>query len=185
MRKLTVFNNVSIDGYFVDLRGDMNWAHKQDPEWRAWVNENASGGGVLMFGRATYDLMTMYWPTPMAEKNDPIVARRMNAASKIVVSRSLEKATWNNTTLVKGDLPAVVRMLKQEPGDDICILGSGSVVAQLAPEKLIDLYQLVVSPIVLGKGRTLFEGVEDRLNMKLTSTRTFGNGSALLRYEPA
>lgn len=185
MRKLTVFNNVSIDGYFVDLRGDMNWAHKQDPEWRAWVNENASGGGVLMFGRATYDLMTMYWPTPMAEKNDPIVARRMNAASKIVVSRSLEKATWNNTTLVKGDLPAVVRMLKQEPGDDICILGSGSIIAQLAPERLIDSYQLVVSPIILGKGKTLFEGIRERLNLKLTGTRAFANGNTVLTYEPA
>ena len=112
----------------------------------------------------------------------------MAAVDPAATSAALAKWTpvdINNTTLVKGDLPAVVRMLKQEPGDDICILGSGSVVAQLAPEKLIDLYQLVVSPIVLGKGRTLFEGVEDRLNMKLTSTRAFGNGSALLRYEPA
>jgi dihydrofolate reductase len=185
MRKLTVFNNVSIDGYFTDVEGDMSWAHKQDPEWSDWVNENASGSGVLMFGRVTYELMTMYWPTPMAERNDPVVARRMNTASKIVVSRSMEKATWNNTTLVKGDLPAAVRMLKHEPGGDICILGSGSIVAQLAPEKLIDHYQLVVSPIVLGKGRTLFEGVEGRLNMKLTSTRAFSNGSVVLRYEPA
>jgi dihydrofolate reductase len=185
MRKLTVFNNVSIDGYFTDAQGDMSWAHKQDLEWSAWVNENASSGGVLMFGRVTYDLMTMYWPTSMAAKNDPVIARRMNAASKIVVSRSMEKATWNNTTLVKGDLPAAVRMLKHEPGGDICILGSGSIVAQLAPEKLIDLYQLVVSPIVLGKGRALFEGVESRLNMKLTGTRAFGNGSVLLCYEPA
>ena len=109
----------------------------------------------------------------------------MNEMPKIVVSNSIDKPAWNNTTLVKGDLPAAVRMLKHEPGGDICILGSGSIVAQLAPEKLIDLYQLVVSPIVLGKGRTLFEGVEGRLNMKLTSTRAFSNGSVVLRYEPA
>jgi dihydrofolate reductase len=190
MRKLSVFSTVSIDGYFADTRGDMSWAHKQDPEWNAWVDENASGGGVLMFGRVTYDLMTMYWPTPMAAKNDPIVARRMNEMPKIVVSRTLgratpEKALWNNTTLVKGDLPAAVRRLKQEPGDDICILGSGSIIAQLAPEKLIDAYQLVVSPVVLGKGKTLFEGAQDRLNMKLTSTRAFRNGNVLLNYEPA
>jgi dihydrofolate reductase len=190
MRKLTVFNAVSIDGYFADPQGDMNWAHKQDPEWNAWVNENASGGGVLMFGRVTYDLMTMYWPTPMAAQNDPVVARRMNEMPKIVVSRTMDKANWNNTTLVKGDLPAAVRRLKQEPGDDICILGSGSIVAQLAPERLIDAYQLVVSPIVLGKGKTLFAGVleggsKDRLNMKLTSTRAFRNGNVVLCYEPA
>jgi dihydrofolate reductase len=185
MRKLSAFNAVSIDGYFADDRGDMSWAHKQDPEWNAWVNENASGGGVLMFGRITYDLMTMYWPTPMAAENNPVVARRMNAASKIVVSRSMEKATWNNTTLMKGDLPAAMRMLKQEHGEDICILGSGSIVAQLAPERLIDTYQLVVSPIVLGKGKTLFDGAKDRLNMKLTSTRAFRNGSVLLNYDAA
>jgi dihydrofolate reductase len=185
MRRLTVFNMVSIDGYFADARGDMSWAYQQDPEWNAWVNENASGGGVLMFGRVTYDLMTMYWPTPMAAENNPVVARRMNAASKIVVSRSMEKATWNNTTLMKGDLPAAMRMLKQEHGEDICILGSGSIVAQLAPERLIDTYQLVVSPIVLGKGKTLFDGAKDRLNMKLTSTRAFRNGSVLLNYDAA
>ena len=62
MRKLTVFNNVSMDGYFTDARGDMIWAHKQDPEWNSWVTENASGGGVLMFGRVTYELMTMNVP---------------------------------------------------------------------------------------------------------------------------
>jgi dihydrofolate reductase len=190
MRKLSVFNTVSIDGYFADACGDMSWAHKQDPEWNAWVNENASGGGVLMFGRVTYDLMTMYWPTPMAAKNDPVVAGRMNEMPKIVVSRTIDKPTpgkplWNNTTLVKGDLPAAVRRLKQEPGDDICILGSGSIIAQLAPEKLIDSYQLVVSPVVLGKGKTLFEGAKDRLNMKLVSTRAFRNGNVLLNYEPA
>jgi dihydrofolate reductase len=185
MRKLSVFNTVSIDGYFADARGDMSWAHKQDSEWNAWVDENASGGGVLMFGRVTYDLMTMYWPTPMAAKNDPVVARRMNEMPKIVVSRTIDKPSWNNTTRVTGDLPTAVRRLKQQPGDDICILGSGSIIAQLAPERLIDAYQLVVSPIVLGKGKTLFEGAKDWLNMKLTSTRAFRNGNVLLNYEPA
>jgi dihydrofolate reductase len=185
MRKLTVFNTVSIDGYFADAGSDMSWAHKQDPEWNAWVNDNASGGGVLMFGRVTYDLMTIYWPTPMAAKNDPVVARRMNEMPKIVVSRTMDQPKWNNTTLIKSDLAASVRKLKQQPGDDICILGSGSIIAQLAPERLIDAYQLVVSPIVLGKGKTLFEGVKDRLGMKLTSTRAFGNGNVLHCYEPA
>lgn len=185
MRKLSVFNAISIDGYFADPGGDMSWAHKQDPEWSSWTDENASGGSVLMFGRVTYDLMTSYWPTPMAAKNNPIVARRMNEMPKIVVSNSIDKPAWNNTTLVKGDLPAAVRGLKQKAGDDICILGSGSIIAQLAPERLIDSYQLVISPIILGKGRTLFQGVRERLNLKLTGTRTFANGNTVLMYEPA
>jgi dihydrofolate reductase len=104
---------------------------------------------------------------------------------KIVVSRTMDQPKWNNTRLIKSDLAASVRTLKQEPGDDICILGSGSIIAQLAPERLIDAYQLVVSPIVLGQGKTLFEGVKDRLGMKLTSMRAFGNGNVLHCYEPA
>ena len=185
MRKLSVFNTVSIDGYFTDTRGDMSWAHKDDPEWNEWARQNASGGGVLMFGRTTYELMTKYWPTPLATKNNPVIAKYMNERPKIVVSHSIEKPDWNNTTRIQGDLPAAVRQLKQESGDDICILGSGSLVAQLAPEGLIDSYQIAVSPIVLGEGKTLFEGVKERVGMKLTSTRSFGNGNVLTCYEPA
>ena len=69
MRRLVVFNNVSLDGYFVDANGDMSWAHKQDPEWSSFVSENASGTAVLVFGRVTYGLMASYWPTPLAMKN--------------------------------------------------------------------------------------------------------------------
>jgi dihydrofolate reductase len=185
MRKLSVFNHVSLDGYFVDTHRDMSWAHKQDPEWTAFLEGNASGGGVLMFGRVTYDLMTMYWPTPMAARDNPAVAKAMNEMPKIVVSRTMDKAAWNNTTVIKIDLAASTRKLKQSPGGDIVLLGSGNIIAQLAPEGLIDAYQFVVNPIALGNGRTLFEGVRDRLNMKLTSTRAFGNGNVLLCYDPA
>jgi dihydrofolate reductase len=185
MRKLSVFNHVSLDGYFVDAHRDMSWAHKQDPEWTAFLEGNASGGGVLMFGRVTYELMTMYWPTPMAARDNPAVAKTMNEMPKIVVSRTMDKAAWNNTTVIKNDLAASTRKLKQSTGDDIVLLGSGNIIAQLASEGLIDAYQLVVNPIALGNGRTLFEGVRDRLKMKLTSTRAFGNGNVLLCYDPA
>ena len=185
MRKLAVFNMVSLDGYFVDAQGDMSWAHKRDAEWNAFTAENAKGGGVLVFGRVTYDLMIRYWPTPMAEQQNPDVAKGMNNMPKIVFSKTMDKASWNNTTVVKGDLAAEVRNLKQTPGDDLVILGSGTIVSQLAQEGLIDEYQVVVSPIVLGQGRTMFEGVKTRLPLKLTRSRTFGNGSVFLCYEPA
>ena len=132
MRKLGVFNQVTLDGYIADTNGDMSWAHKQDAEWNAFVRENASGGGELLFGRITYELMTSYWPTPLAMKNNPVVAERMNNLPKVVFSRTLEKASWNNTKLVKGDIAAEVRKMKKEPGPDMVILGSGSIVAQLA-----------------------------------------------------
>jgi|HubBroStandDraft_2_1064218.scaffolds.fasta_scaffold75629_2 dihydrofolate reductase len=185
MRKVVVFNMVSLDGYFVDGRGDMSWAHKNDEEWNTFVSGNASGNGVLLFGRVTYDMMASYWPSPMALKNSPAVAKGMNEMPKIVFSRTLDKVTWNNTKLLKGDLATEVRKLKRESGPDMVILGSGSIVSQLAEENLIDEYQLATSPIVLGKGRTLFEGVTKKLNLKLTQSRTFGNGTVFACYQPA
>jgi dihydrofolate reductase len=184
MRKLAVFNMVSLDGFFVDSKGDMSWAHKNDAEWNAFVNENASGNGVLVFGRITYELMASYWPTPMALENSPIVAKGMNDMPKIVFSRTLDKASWSNTKLVKGDLATEMRKLKKEPGADMVILGSGSIASQLAQQNLIDEYQLALSPIVLGRGRTMFEGVKEKLNLKLTKSRTFGNGTVFVCYQP-
>jgi dihydrofolate reductase len=185
VRKLVVFNMVSLDGFFVDSKGEMSWAHKHDAEWNAFVSENASGSGVLVFGRVTYELMASYWPTPMALQNSPVVAKGMNDMPKIVFSRTLNEASWSNTKLIKGDLAAEVRRLKNEAGPDMVILGSGSIVSQLAQQNLIDEYQMALSPIVLGKGRTMFEGVNEKLNLKLTKSRTFGNGTAFLCYQRA
>jgi dihydrofolate reductase len=186
MRKLIVFNHVTLDGYFTDRNGDMSWAHggKDDAELNAFVAENASGDGQLLFGRITYELMASYWPTPIALKNDPVVAEGMNRMPKVVFSRTLDRLSWSNTTLVKGDLASTVRKMKNEPGTGMAILGSGSIVSQLAPEGLIDEYQVVVNPIVLGKGRTMFDDIKERLNLKLTKTRTFGSGKVYLCYEP-
>jgi len=96
--------------------------------------------------------MAGFWTTPYAMENMPVVAERMNNLPKVVFSRTLDKASWNNTTLIKGDLAAETRKIKQEPGNDMVILGSGSIVSQLAQEGLIDEYEVVVNPIVLGEG---------------------------------
>lgn len=186
MRKLVVFNQVTLDGYFSGLNGDFSWAYKdkQDAEWNAFVAGNASGGGQLLFGRITYQLMASYWPTPQATVNDPIVAERMNNLPKVVFSRTLDQASWSNTRLVKGELAAEVRKMKKEPGADMALLGSGSIVSQLTQQSLIDEYQLVLNPVVLGKGRTMFDGINSKLSLTLTKTRTFGNGNVLLCYQP-
>ena len=185
MPKLVVYNAMSLDGYFTDAKGDMSWAHKQDPEWQAFVKENASGGGRLLFGRITYELMAGFWSTPAALQSNPVVAERLNALQKFVCSTTLEQATWNNTTLLKGDLTAEVRKLKQQAAADIVVMGSGSVVAQLAEAGLVDEYQIVLNPLVVGQGRTLFEGVQRKLPMKLAKSRPFANGNVVLFYEPA
>ncbi|MCP3140833.1 dihydrofolate reductase family protein [Pyxidicoccus xibeiensis] len=185
MRKLSVFNNVSLDGYFVDGSGDMSWAHKQDAEWNAFSAENARGGGALVLGRVTYEMMAGFWPTPAALALSPAVAERMNNMPKVVFSRTLETASWKNTRLMKGDLVSEMRKLKAEPGPEMTILGSGSIVAQLAEAGLVDDYQLVLQPIVLGSGRTLFQGVQRRLGLTLEKTRSFSNGNVVLWYKPA
>jgi dihydrofolate reductase len=185
MRRLTVFNSVSADGYFTDANGDMSWAHKQDPEFNDFTANNASGDGTLLFGRVTYEMMKSFWPTPEAAKAFPEVAKGMNELPKVVFSRSLDKATWRNTTLVKDDPVAAVRKMKRESGSDMVIMGSGTIVALLAGAALVDELQLVVVPIVLGRGRTLFEGLDKRLPLKLINERRFGNGNVLVCYEPA
>ena len=108
----------------------------------------------------------------------------MNSMRKFVFSTTLDSVSWNNTTLLKGDLTKEVRKLKQQPGPNLVIMGSGSVVAQLADAGLIDEYQIVLNPLAVGNGRTLFEGVTRKLPMTLTSSRTFGNGNIVLFYEP-
>jgi len=183
MRRLTAFEQVSVDGFFTDAKGDMSWAHKQDPEWNEFAASNAKGGGMLVFGRVTYEMMAAFWPTPAAQKANAAVAEGMNTMPKIVFSRTLDKAAWSNTTVVKTDPAAAVRKMKKEPGPDMVILGSGTIVSQLAQADLIDAYQIVVDPIVLGRGRTLFEGVKDKIALKRTATRAFGNGNVVLDYE--
>jgi dihydrofolate reductase len=185
MRRLSVFNNVSLDGYFCDANGEMRWADQSDPEWREFTAGNATGDGVLVFGRTTYDLMIQFWPTPAAIQLMPDVAAGMNRAPKIVFSRTLDRADWNNTRLVNGDPAAEMRRLKNEPGTDMIILGSGQIVALLTEAGLIDEYQVALVPIVLGNGRTMFQGVTTRPRLKRTHARTFANGAVFLRYEPA
>jgi dihydrofolate reductase len=185
MGKLMVFTSISLDGYFVDLNGEPPVASNPaaDAEWEAFVNGNASGNGSLVFGRVTYDLMASFWPTPSAAQSNPVLAERMNAYRKVVFSRTMDRAAWVNTRLVKEDLPGEIRRMKKEDSRGMVILGSGSIVAQLTEQALIDEYQFIVVPIVLGKGRSMFAGIKEKLPLKLNQTRSFANGNVWLSYE--
>ncbi len=150
----------------------------------SFVTENARGDSEFLFGRITYDLMASFWPTPMALTMMPAVAAQLNGLPKVVFSRTLASAAWSNTTVSKGDLVQEVQRMKAAPGADMVIMGSGTIVAQLTQAGLIDEFQLVLNPIVLGRGRTLFEDVSSAPLLKPARTRTFGNGNVLLCYEP-
>lgn len=186
MRKILVFNHVTLDGFFTDAKGDMSFAHgREDKEWNEFTAQNAKGGGELLFGRVTYDMMASFWASKAAEQSMPAVAERMNNLPKVVFSRRMERAAWNNTRLVKGHLADEVHKLKAERGPDMVIMGSGTIVAQLTQEGLIDAYQIVLNPVVLGKGRTLFDGVTKPPRLRLMDARSFDNGNVVLSYEKA
>ena len=188
MRKLSVFNSVSLDGYFTGEGGDLAWAYKgsDDPEWVAFTTGNASGAtGPLILGRKTYEMMVSYWPTEAAKEAYPAAAEGMNRTEKIVFSRTLKDAKWSNARVVRSDPAAEIRRLKAETGPDMIILGSGTIVALLAGAGLIDSFQLVVCPVVLGKGRTMFEGIAG-FDLRLTGKpRSFRNSKVVLTYERA
>ena len=185
MRRLNVFNSITLDGYFAGPAGDLRWAHSgpPDPEFDAWVAGNASGGGQLLFGRVTYEMMAAHWPSAEARRDMPEVAEGMNAAAKVVFSRTMDKATWRNTTVINGDIAAAVRRMKAEAGPDMTILGSGSIVKQLAEAGLIDGYQLVVHPVALGAGRTMFDGLAKPFSLTCTESRSFPGGKVVLGYD--
>lgn len=180
MRSLKVFESISIDGYFADANGDMSFAHAvaPDPEFGAWVGQNASSGGELLLGRVTYEMMASFWTSPAAAQQMPAVAKGMNAARKYVATRSLTP-TWNNTQRLEGDAVAAVRALKAHEGPPLVVLGSGTLVAALGEAGLVDEYQFVVIPAALGGGRTLFtKGTE----LRLVDQRAFQNGNVVLTY---
>jgi dihydrofolate reductase len=187
MRRLLVFENISLDGYFADANNDMSFAKRdaEDPEFDAFVAQNASGEGILVFGRVTYEMMAGFWPSPAAAQMMPDVAQGMNARTKIVFSKTLREASWSNSMLVRNDAVEYIQKLKQEPGPDLAVLGSGQIVTQLAQAGLVDEYQFVIVPVVLGSGRTLFENVTQPLSLRLTHTRSFRNGNLFVSYEGA
>ena len=187
MQRLVVFTSTSLDGYFTDANGQMTFAHNvaPDAEFNAWTSGNASGGGSLLFGRKTYEMMAAWWPTPAAAQAMPAVAAGMNKSRKYVFSRTLKHVTWQNTTLLTGDLVAEVRRLKGENGPGLAILGSGSLVPPLLAAGLLDALQVVVIPKILGGGRTMFEGLRSHVALRLEDTRSFKNGNVVLTYRPA
>ena len=182
MGKVIAFNFVTLNGYFKGPQEDVSW-HRHGAEEGEYAAKMLESGGTLLFGRVTYEMMAGYWASPEAKKNDPIVAEGMNDAEKIVFSRTLKKAEWSNTRLVRDNLGGEVKKLKQI-GKDMAVLGSGSIVTQLADQGLIDEYQIMVDPVVLGDGTPLLQGIQRKLDLKLTGTRAFPSGVVLLSYQP-
>lgn len=184
MRKVILFNMVTLDGFFAGPNGEIDW-HNVDEEFNDFAIDQLDSAGGIFFGRVTYQLMASYWPTEAAMTSDPIVAGKMNALPKIVFSRTLQKTEWNNSRLVKGNVAEEITKLKQQPGKDLFLLGSADLASTLAQLGLFDEYRVMVNPVVLGGGKPLFKDVHQRLDLKHEKTKTFRNGNVLLYYQPA
>jgi dihydrofolate reductase len=182
MRKVILFNMVTLDGFFEGPDRDINW-HNVDDEFNEFAIEQINTVDTLIFGRVTYELMASYWPTKEAITNDPIVADKMNSMPKIVFSKTLASADWQNTRLVKGDAAKEIAKLKKQSGKDLIIFGSADLAASFIKDGLIDEFRVMLNPVVLGKGAPLFKDIQDKLNLKLLKTRTFGSGNVLLYYQ--
>ena len=183
MRKVILFNMMTLDGDFSGPKGEIDW-HNVDEEFNEFAIDQLNSLGVLLFGRVTYEGMASYWPTPIAVTNDPIVADKMNNISKIVFSKTLEKIDWQNTRLIRGNIAEEVAKLKGQSGKDMAIFGSADLASSFTKLGLIDEYRIMVNPIILGSGIPLFKGVNGKVNLKLLKTKTFHSGNVLLYYKP-
>jgi dihydrofolate reductase len=182
MRKLFSFNLMTLDGFFEGPQQDIGW-HNVDAEFNEFAIAQLDTIGLVLFGRITYQGMASFWPTPFALENDPVVAGLMNSIPKVVVSRTLDKADWNNTRLIKDNVAAEIAALKQQPGKELAIFGSANLTASLMHMGLVDELRIMINPVILGQGMPLFKTVNEKVNLKLGNTRVFHNGNVLLYYQ--
>lgn len=183
MRKIIVSNYVTVDGYFAGPNGELDW-FVWDDEMAKFSTDQLKTVDTILLGRVTYQLFADYWPTPTAYKENPIIAPMMNDLQKIVFSRTLDSAEWNNSLVVKENVTEEISRLKQQPGKDMVIFGSGIIVSEFARLGLIDLYRLIVNPVVLGKGKPLFKNMDNKLKLKLLNAKAQSSGNVILEYEP-
>jgi len=188
MRKVILSNEVTLDGFFAGPNGELDW-QIVDEESHQYTIDLLSNVDALLFGRVTYQLMADYWPAaatnPSTSKGDLEIADKMNNLPKIVFSKTLRQVEWNNSRLVKDNIAQEISKMKQQPGKDMVIFGSGSIVSPLMQLGLIDEYRIIVNPVVLGNGNPLFKGINDKQTLKLLKTRVFDSGIVILFYEPA
>jgi dihydrofolate reductase len=193
MRKLVVGTFLSLDGVMQapgdaqeDTEGGFTHGGWQmpyfDEDSGKIMSESMAETEALLLGRKTYQIFAGYWPTAPAD--DPF-AQKLNSIPKYVVSRTLKKLDWNNSTLIRENIPAEVARLKQQGSGVLSVTGSGQLAQTLMEHDLVDEYVLWINPIVLGSGKRLFDGLEVPRKLQLVDAKTTGSGVSVLTYRPA
>ena len=196
-RRIVMFNQVSADGFFSDANGGLDWVIA-DPGIHARAVEGMPGTDTILFGRRTYEQFASFWPGALRNLNAPgphgeskqapafaAMAHWLNDSKKLVFSQSLKQAAWNNSEILREIEPKQLAKLKQGPGKDLLIFGSGSLVSQLSQHGLIDEYRFVVCPLLLGNGITLLGDLSKRVSLKLLEAKAFETGNVMLTYQRA
>jgi dihydrofolate reductase len=171
--------HISVDGYFDRPNQELDWFVLGD-DFFAYVEEMLGSISGILLGRTTYEGFAAHWPDSTQAE-----AAAMNALPKFVASTTLTDATWSNTTIITGDVPKAVARLKEEPGKDLALIGSSHLAVSLAAHGLIDEYRFFVVPVLLGRGRRVFDGLPERLELTLKETRVSESGVVAQYYEPA
>jgi len=180
VKKLFLFMNVSLDGYFEGPGHDISWAGPSD--FDPFSSEQDQGADAVLLGHQTYLMMERYWPTPQAKAAAPKIAQFMNKTLKVAVSHKPFRPDWDNVRVISDNVIEEVRKLKEGPGKSIAIFGSNTLCVSLMPAGLIDEFQLLVHPVVLGRGTSLFQGLPAKAELTLTDTRRFRSGHVMLIY---
>lgn len=197
-RRIVMFNRVTADGYFAGANGSLDWVVPDAEVDRAGAQATPAFDTILL-GRRTYQLFEAFWPHALdnspasQDPHDPrrlspemrAMALMLNEGTKLVFSRTLKDVTWKNSRLLPEFQPKEIEALKRQPGKDIIIFGSGSIVSQLTRYGLIDEYQFVVSPILLGEGRPAISDLAKRLTLDLCEAQAYPSGNVMLRYAHA
>lgn len=190
MRKIVMINWMSLDGLFAGPNGEIDWMIR-DPEVDKALHAprpgqpESSGSDTMLLGNVTYTMFENSWPQIAKDPNTPEelhkLAEEVISMTKIVFSRTRQEVTWENSKLFHGNLLEEVQHLKQSDSTSVIIFGSGTIVQQLTEAGLIDEYFVVITPVILGEGKPLFQGV-NTLKLKLLEAQHFKSGNVLLRY---
>ncbi len=188
MRKVALLEHISLDGFMAGANGEMDWIRVDEEIFDA-VGRVTDAADTAIFGRTTYQMMQSYWPTageqPGASRHDVDHARWVNAATKLVFSRTLDQSDWANTVFVKDDIAGTIANMKEQAGKDMVLIGSVSLAREFIRLGLVDDYWINVNPVVLGGGMPLFPDVGARSNLKLVESTTFPSGVVGLHFEKA
>lgn len=180
MRKIIVSQFISLDGV-VEAPETWHFPYLSD-DMSAQIQEDVLASDAFLYGRLTYNDMAGFWPTQT--QNEYGIADKINSAPKYVVSSTLATVEWNNSTLIKSNAVEEIAKLKAQPGGNLGITGSVSLIQALMQANLVDEYRLMVHPIVVGSGKRLFNDGMNKTELKLVETKTFSSGVIFLVYQP-